>query len=127
MIDHNLGRTFKSRIRTAILEADWRRIAGQMSAAELGRYSDNPLLAVNATARDFGCELSSVGWSKTVELRFVKHYGQNKVMWKVSVDRRLFADLPRLEGLLRALLPRQVATANDKNTILEYFGPAAGN
>jgi len=127
MIEESHSRTFNGRIRRAMLEADWRRIAGGLTAEERRNYADNPLLAVNATAEEFGCELSSIGWSKSVEVRFVKHYGLNKVMWKVYIDRRQFADPPRLDALLRAMLPRQVATANDRNTILEYFGPAAGN
>jgi hypothetical protein len=127
MIADSLSRTFNSRMRLSILKADWRRIVKRMSAEELGRFPDNPLFAINAIAAEFGCELSSVGWGKSVEVRFVKHYGPNKVMWKVSVDRRLFADLPGLEALLRAMLLRQVAAANDRNTILQYFGPAAGN
>ena len=127
MIKDSHSQTFNSRIRLSILKADWRRIVEQLTAEELPKFSDNPLFAVNAIAEEFGCELSSVSWEKFVEFRFVKRYGRDKVILKVLVNRDLFADPPQLEALLRATLPKRVAVANDKNTIREYFGPAASH
>ena len=80
---------------------------------------------ISGIAEKFGCELSSVRCEKCVEFRFVKRYGRNKMIMNVLVNRDLFADPPQLEALLRATLPARVAVANDKNTIREYFGPAA--
>ena len=125
MIKEAQSGTFNSRIRHAILEADWRRIARQLSERERRAFPDNPLFAVNAIAREYGCDLSSVRWNDCVEICFLRHYRWNKVMWTVPVDREIFADLVILEAMLRAMLPGHVAAANDKNTIREYFGPAA--
>ena len=127
VIKDSLSRTFNSRIRQSILKTDWCRIVEQLTAEELLKFSGNPLFVVNAIAEEFGCELSSVGWDKFVGVRFVKRYGRNKVILKVLVNRDLFADPPQLEALLRATLPKRVAVANDKNTIREYFGPAASH
>lgn len=124
-LSQSQSQTFNSRIRLSILAADWRRIAEQMSAEDARKFSGNPLFAIKAVAEELGCDLSSVSWGKTVALSFVKHDGRSKVMWKVLVDRPLFTDPTRLETLLRATLPRQIAVAADKNTIREYFGPAA--
>jgi len=125
MIKDSRTQMINSRIRLSILESDWRRMLDRMTAEEARQFSGNPLLAIRATAEELRCDLSSVSWGKTVTLRFVKHDGRNKVMWKLLVDRTLFADRKRLDSLLRATLPRQVAVAADKNTIREYFGPAA--
>ena len=125
MINDSRTQTINNRIRLSILEADWRRMVGRMTAEEAHQFSGNPLLAIRATAEELGCDLSSATWGKTVALSFVKHDGRNKVMWKLLVDRTLFADAKRLNSLLRTSLPRQVAVAADKNTIREYFGPSA--
>ena len=125
MIQDSPSQAFNSRMRLSILKADWRRIVEQLTAEELLKFSDNPLFVVNGIAEEFGCELSSVRCEKCVEFRFVKRYGRNKVIMNVLVNRDLFADPPQLEALLRATLPARVAVANDKNTIREYFGPAA--
>lgn len=125
MIKDSHSQTFNSRIRHSNLKADWRRIVEQLAAEELLKFSDNPLIVINAIAEEFGCELSSVNWDKFVELRFVKRYGRDKVMLKILVNRDLFPDPTQLEALLRTTLPKRIAVANDKNTIREYFGPAA--
>ena len=127
MIKNSLSDTFNSRIRLSILKADWCRIVEQLTAEELLKFSDNPLFVINAIAEEFGCELSSVSWEKIVDVRFVKRYGRNKVILKVLVNRDLFADPQQLEVLLRATLPKRIAETNDKNTIREYFGPAASH
>lgn len=127
MIKDNHSQSFSSRLRLTALMADWERLADQLTAEELLKFSGNPLLAINAIAEEVGCELSSVGLEKSVELRFVRRYGCNKVMLNIRIDRDLFSDPSLLEEMLRAMLPKQVAVANDKNTILEYFGPAASN
>lgn len=127
MIKGNLSQTFNSRLRLSTLESDWHRIARQMSPVELLKFPDNPLFAINAIAEEFGCELSSVRSELLVDLRFVKRYGRNKMMWTMTVDHDLFADWEGLEALLRTALPGQVAMANDRNTIHDYFGPASGD
>ena len=127
MTDDSLSQTFNSRLRRTILIADWCRIIEQMSAEELTKFRDKPLFKVNAIAEEYGCELSSITWDKFVDVRFMKRYDPHKVMWNMLVDRDFFADPPELEALLRAMLPKQVGSANDRNTIREYFGPAAGN
>lgn len=118
--------TFNTKMRLSILESDWHRFAAQLSPVDLLKFPDNPLFAINAIAEEYGCELSSVGWETLVELRFVKRYGRNKVMWTIKVDHDLFADLQGIEALLRITLPGNVGVANDMNTIREYFGPASG-
>jgi hypothetical protein len=125
MIKDSNGQTFDRKIRRSILEADWCRIAEQLTAEELSGFSDNPLFVINAIAEEFGCELSSVSLEKFVDIRFLRRYGRDKTILKVTVNRKMFADPPRLEALLRTSLPKRVAVANDKNTIREYFGPAA--
>ena len=127
MSKDSLSQTFNSQVRRTILTADWCRIIEDLTAEELDKFPDNPLFMINEIAEEFGCELSSVKWDKFVDIRFVKRYGPHKIMWNMMVDWNFRADPPEMETLLRAMLPKQVGMANDKNTIREYFGPAGSN
>ena len=125
MIEHSLSQQFNSRVRQSILKADWFRVVENLTAEELQQFPDNPLFRLNGVAGEFGCELSSVRWEDLLELRFVRHYGYNKELWTITVNRDVCTNPAQLEEMLRAMLPGQVAAANDRNTIREYFGPAA--
>jgi len=123
MTKDGLSQNFNSQVRRTILTADWCRIIEDMTAEELNKFPDNPLFMINATAEEYGCELSSVKWDKFVDVRFVKRYGSHKIIWNMMVDCNFLADPPEMETLLRATLPNRLAWPTTKTPSTNISDP----